>query len=304
MKNLHYILIALSIFSIFSCADKFVNDINIEVPETELQMVINLELNAEDTIAKTFVARTANITEADYTFFDDAIVELYKEDDLLAMLDYNIEDNEYSANLDPSDLTVGDYRVEVSGVEGLADISATQTIHPKVNITKGSYQENGTIEQYYGYAYSVDEATITIDDPGDQENYYQIKLFGVIEDTLNNRITTREIFITSINPFVESGFALDGLLLSDESFNGNNFDLSIGFGNYFASGYGSDNELRYLIAELSNISRDNYLYLLSLNAFKTSEGNPFAEPVVVHNNIDNGIGIFRTRNASKFRIDF
>jgi len=304
MKNLQYIIIAFSIISIFSCGDKFINDIDIEVPEADLKMVINLELNAGDTIANTFVARNANITEAEHTFYDDAIVELYKEDNLLTILDYNIETNEYSARLDPSELTVGDYRVEVSGVDGLDDISSTQTIPPKVNLVNGTYQEDGTIEAYYGYAYSVDEAKVTIDDPADQENYYQVKLFGVTEDLSGNIIAKTEFFITSLNPLVEGGFYLEGLLLNDDSFNGNEFELSIGFSNYFTSGYSSDEEVKYLVAELNNISRDNYLYQLSLNAFETSIGNPFAEPVVVHNNIDNGIGIFRSRNASEYRIDF
>jgi len=199
----------------------------------------------------------------------------------------------------------GEYRVEVSGVNGLADISATQTIPNKVDITKGVYEENGTIYQDYGYAEPVDEALITFTDPAESENYYLVKLYGVLDDMDGNTISRNELYISSINPLAENSFYINGLLLKDDSFNGKAIDLSIGFNNYFSYGYnyyGLETEI-YLEAELINISRDNYLYLKSFEAFQRADGNPFAEPVVVHNNIENGIGIFRTGNASLLRID-
>ena len=57
------------------------------------------------------------------------------------------------------------------------------------------------------------------------------------------------------------------------------------------------------MAELSSISRDNYLFIKSEAASREARDNPFAEPVIVHNNIENGIGIFRARNTTTFRID-
>lgn len=304
MNKLFYILSICLFVALFSCEDKFVRDIEIEIPEAELQLVINLELTEGDTIAKTFVARTSNINEAESTFFSDAIVELYKENDLLGILDYEIETNEYRANFLPGDLSEGNYTVEVSGIDGFDDIRASQTIPSEVNIIEGTYQEDGTIEQYYGYAYTVDEATIKFKDPADQENYYQIRLFGFIEDEYGSVRYERDFFITSINPFVETSFYIDGILLNDNSFNGQEFNLSIGFaGNYSKLSSAGENETPYLLVQLSNISRDNYLYQRSLADQLNAVDNPFAEPVVVHNNLENGIGIFRTKNTSSFRID-
>lgn len=301
MTKLFNISILFLFVLIVSCEDKFINDLDITVPPEELLTVINLDLNEGDAKAETFVARTYNVDEGETTFYDDALVELYKDDELFAELIYEPLNRNYIAFFENNAITEGEYRVEVSGIDGLKDISSTQTIPPKVNVNKGVYEENGTIYQAYGYAESVDEALITFDDPADQENYYLVKLY-VISDNgdFENR---NQMFVSSINPVAETVWSVDGILLKDDSFNGKTFDLSIGFYNYLNYNSYGENTENYLEVELINISKDNYLYLRSFHAFQQADGNPFAEPVVVHNNIENGIGIFRTGNASKFRID-
>lgn len=304
MKNFHFIIISIFLLSAFSCADKFVNDLDIELPEEEQLLVINLELTEGDSCAKTFVARTTNLDEVDPTFFDNAIIDLFKDGQLLKTMEYDPLVNEYISNFNQGELSVGEYNVEVRGVSGFNDISASQSIPNTVNILEGSYQEDGTIESDYGYAYTVDEARITIDDPEDEKNYYHVRLFGIREDQNGNELQRRDFFVSSLNPFAETSFYYDGILLKDDSFNGTEFDLSIGFSNFLGDSYGSSEEdVVYLIAELSNISRDNYLFIKSEAASREAVDNPFAEPVIVHNNIENGIGIFRTRNSSTFRID-
>ena len=304
MSKIQIVIISLLFIGTFSCGDKFINDIEIDIPEEEQLLVINLELTEGDSCAKTFVARTANLEEVDHTFFDEAIVDLFKEGQFLKTLEFDPLENFYSANFNPDDLSEADYSVEVRGIPGFNDISATQSILNRVNMTKGSYREDGSIETYYGYAYTVDEARITIDDPSDEENFYQVKLYGVVENQDGEQIQKNDFFISSLNPFAETSFYYDGILLNDNSFNGTEFDLSIGFSNFLGGSYGSsEDRVQYLLVELSNISRDNYLFIKSEASSLEAIDNPFAEPVIVHNNVENGIGIFRTRNTSTFRID-
>lgn len=304
MRNIQFILIVLLFLSIFSCADKFVNDLDIELPEEEQFLVINLELNEGDTLAKTFVARTSNLDEVEHTFFENATVDLYKEDSFLKNLEYDPLKNDYIANFNPNELTAGNYRVEVSGVPNFDDIISFQTIPDAVNILKGSYQEDGTIGEDYGYAYTVDEARITIDDPADEENYYEVQLTAIRESKEGEIIVEESFVLTSLNPFAESSFYYSGILLKDDSFNGTDFDLSMGFNNFLKYNYNEEDEtVDYLIVELSNISKDNYLFIKSEAASREARDNPFAEPVIVHNNVENGVGIFRTRNTTTYRID-
>ena len=104
MSKIQIIIISILIISIFSCSDKFINDIEIDVPEEEQLLVINLELTEAATFANTFVARTANLEEADHTFFDEAVVDLFKEGQFLKNLKYDPLQNFYSANFNPDDL--------------------------------------------------------------------------------------------------------------------------------------------------------------------------------------------------------
>ena len=75
----HLVLLAFFLVAIFSCQDKFINDLDIDLPEEEQLLVINLELTEGDSTASTFVARTANLDEVDHTFFEEAVVDLYKD---------------------------------------------------------------------------------------------------------------------------------------------------------------------------------------------------------------------------------
>jgi hypothetical protein len=48
----------------------------------------------------------------------------------------------------------------------------------------------------------------------------------------------------------------------------------------------------FLLTELRSISKEYYDYQTSLNEYWNADGNPFAQPVQVFTNIENGFGIF------------
>ena len=215
-------------------------------------------------------------------------------------MQYDDTKKEYTAGFDPATITVADYVVEVNNVVGLEDIAATQTMPSTVPIDEAVFTEDGTVIEEFGFVETADEVLFEFNDPIDEENFYLVKLFQVV---INEPLTARsEKFISTITPLVEEFTFSSGLLLNDNSFNGKKFELSLGFfinkDHIF-----EEDEISHLEVELSNISRDHYLYLRSLDAFRNADGNPFAEPVIVHNNVENGIRIFRTRNTSTFRID-
>jgi len=303
MNCFYKIYILLAVISVASCTDKFINDLDIDIPDQEQLLVINLELEANSTEASTFVARTSNINETDATLYDEAIVELYKDDILLSELEYNTQTRNYEAQFDSSTLTPATYRIEVSGIENLTDISSTQIMSNKVEIQEGDFEADGTVYTYLAYTYNADEVVIKFNDPSDSENYYLANVYVVSKDTVNGQLINRNnLYVSSVNPLAEPLIWSRGVILKDDAFNGEEFELSMGLNFYYNQSASEDVEV-YLEAELSNISRDHYLYLKSLDAFKNADENPFAEPVIVHNNIENGIGIFRTSNASRFRID-
>jgi len=299
MKAITNIYIITLTALLLGCGDKFINDIDIEIPDQEKLAVINLELEFGDTIAQTFVSRTANINEPENTFFEDAQVTLYKDGDVLRDLIFDTNSANYIGNFDPTELADGDYAVEVSNIDGLSDIFASQSMPDAVPIQSAEFEEGGGVAVYYGYAYTVDEITMQFDDPIEVDNYYTVRLYRVMEDEDGQETSRRMIYLTTVNPLVEVINFGEELIIDDGSFEGNKFEFSFGFDGITSN----PNPYEYLLVELSNISRDNYLFKRSLDASLRAEGNPFAEPVIVHNNLENGIGIFRTSNTSTFRID-
>ncbi|TDH21280.1 DUF4249 domain-containing protein [Segetibacter sp. 3557_3] len=51
--------------------------------------------------------------------------------------------------------------------------------------------------------------------------------------------------------------------------------------------------------ELQSITEDHYKYLRSYYTYRDADGNPFAEPVLVYNNVINGYGIFAAFDVAR-----
>lgn len=58
-----------------------------------------------------------------------------------------------------------------------------------------------------------------------------------------------------------------------------------------------------LIIILTHLSKEYFLYKKSLDAYLEESYSLFSEPIQVYTNINNGIGIFATKNSSKYIID-
>jgi len=151
--------------------------------------------------------------------------------------------------------------------------------------------------------------SLSLSDPSEEDNYYEIAVFqdavnyrwnynenGEIfpVDTLNIRYPA---YLSTEDPAVVSGdfFSGDGeyygqtLRFSDETFNGRDYTIDFDFQG--SSGYTELQQRKYIVT-LRSLNREQYLYLKSLELQGDSEGNPFAEPVPVYNNILGGYGIF------------
>ena len=53
-----------------------------------------------------------------------------------------------------------------------------------------------------------------------------------------------------------------------------------------------ENEDTYIIVKLLTISQDIYRYIISHNLNEQVGGDPFAQPVQVYSNVENGLGLF------------
>ena len=159
------------------------------------------------------------------------------------------------------------------------------------------------------------EITLNFSDPGNIQNYYLIEtyvvglyseIYGL--DTLEYRLDTNqqymfltdEVFQDGGSPWKEQG------LFNDLLFNGQNKNLKIEIPDDDYKGKEGDYQWSYetisLRLYLHNISPSYYYYRTSLELYQNASGNPFAQPVQVFSNIDNGFGVFAGSQVNYFDI--
>ena len=157
------------------------------------------------------------------------------------------------------------------------------------------------------------QITLDFDDPEKSQNYYLIETFSVNEfliienlDTTEYEVDTSqqwmlltdEVFQNGGSPWRNQG------LFNDLLFNGQNksLELEIPYENESGSegGFQWSWKTIGLRIYLHNISRSYYYYRISLELYQNASGNPFAQPVQVYSNIENGFGVFAGSQITYF----
>ncbi|MCJ8289880.1 MAG: DUF4249 domain-containing protein [Crocinitomicaceae bacterium] len=190
-----------------------------------------------------------------------------------------------------------DYRIEVS-YEGYETISSEITTVNDVvlsNIDSSSVAGEYNTTSLVNYEFNDSQ----------EENFYAVKLSVEREITSydgNMNIIGVDTswtpqYVASNDPSFEFRFG-ENVFFKDFSFNGNLKIFSIQFNDYFYSYLGIEETSRVIgySATLLNLSEDTYKY------FKSIENNqpfgPFSDPVNVHTNVENGLGIFGSVSSS------
>lgn len=149
--------------------------------------------------------------------------------------------------------------------------------------------------------------TLRIQDPPGEENRYQIRVFApgrwerrdlrfstsdpsIIAD---NRI--EDPILEGIEPFVGSE-----PFFKDALFDGESHEIELSSPNYPVE----VSLERRIWVQVRYVSETYYRHLRSALLHKTTEDNPFAEPVKMHSNVENGYGIFAGYSARTFELSY
>ncbi len=294
MKKLIPIFIALFICS--SCGeDFFETTLKVDPPPHEDQLVIHSFVKSTDSLVFVSLTKSTGILETtNYNYgpiyVNDGTVELFEN----GTLKYTLE---------PTGEEPFNYKVELNDVFGglgntyelkasqdtLGTATAEQTmIAPPALVSAVFDEDGGTPSDYYYESNAID---ITIDDQSG-EDFYEIRL--VQEDTFENVIYINNRYVESVD--VNTSQGLDGSILVDgASFDGDSYTLEL------QTNTSWDPNLKiYLRA----ISKDWFLYSKSLYDFRESEDfQIFAEPVTVHTNVQNGLGVFAMGAQATISVD-
>ena len=289
--------------------------VEIDIPDHESQLVLSSFYEAGDSSITAYLTKSIGILDDEDS--DDvwgATINLYENDmfigqfkeradttyrfDLLGF-DHNghpVFQEEFT-NIFPcyhlnlsTPLEQGKTYKITAEVSDYVGISAIQQLPAILNIGTVTYLP---VSGFSLNGYLMDVLQFTLEDVGGKDDYYEFKVYSGNGSISNANFYPR--YIESYTLGIEQGkFGM--LLLNDDLFDGNTYDIELLI-------RPEDTTYSEIHIEISSISRDKYLFAKSLEAYYNVEENPFAEPVIVHTNIENGQGIFSMENKTEIIIE-
>ncbi len=183
------------------------------------------------------------------------------------------------------------YELEVTHPD-YQSIYARQIMPSIPGISAATYEQAGTYDPFKDTRY--DKLKVTFEDDAATEDYYWIQGF------IRNRCCEEDFYSLwtwSDNFLLEETVASQGLVFNDGTFNGEEVVLDLKLDDTYIE---LDNHLIYV--RFSKITRDAYLNFKTRKAYQDAENNPFAEPVTIHSNIENGFGIFGLEAVNLYQV--
>lgn len=193
------------------------------------------------------------------------------------------------------------YTVRV-GVPNQHSITATGKIPGPVEVIQVKI-DTLEVKQDYGPGQSI-AIEVELRDPANEINYYRFQLYirAVYEYyRYDTQETVRDTTTIQLGLLEDSpdllGEGNPNFIISDSKFNGRTAIIT------FKPIYPWSVQIIEAGILTQNLSEEYYKYLTTLDLQRRTDGDPFAQPVKVYSNINNGFGIFAGYSASYFRIN-
>jgi len=179
---------------------------------------------------------------------------------------------------------------------GYETVTATQELLPPpdiLNVTYDPMSRPGLEGDL------MDALNVTVQDIPNQDNYFEFNVF-VKDKEQNNSFSCWDNewsgrWTESFTPGVEAGnYGIS--LIKDDLFDAGTYNVEL-------LTWHRDTAYYDMKVEVKMISRDKYLFSKSIQAYEYALGNPFAEPVIVHTNVENGQGVFSMENSTEVIIE-
>lgn len=225
---------------------------------------------------------------------ENATVELWQENQYLTELAHQGNGLYRSDNLRP---TAGNSYTLRAAAPNFEAIEASDYLSPPVAITSvlNLPARNGDPAEYV-------RLRLAFDDPPDVDNYYllSIQMVDIFGYRFFNHFETSNPVImansdedngpVNIDDFFDNEAVFDDVLFAGET-----LEIDFGFYNFL---FGS-NSLAQVYIRLSSVSEHYFRHHKTFRKAETVDGgNPFQEPVLIHSNVQNGIGIFAGYSTS------
>lgn len=293
---------------LLSCEETFVK--TLDVPDLDYQERLVFQSNfksGQDTIVA-YLSRTRYALDKTQPRdpVDDGNIRLYKDQLLIAEATAGMNGEYVLPNVD---ISLGNYNIEVFQSEFSEELKAETTIPEYVLPNSIEYREDGGIGP--DFEESVSLLRVNFNDPPGENNYYKFSLLPInnpiVMDTFINQQDTfiyeREkynIYLSSneISAIESRGY----IIIDDEAFDGQNHTTDIVFELYNNSD--EDTDINDFKLDWAVLSEDQFQFEKRLSIYRDSDDfGPFAEPVSIYSNVENGIGIFAGQNQKLLDIE-
>lgn len=299
-----------------SCDDFFNQVIEVDLPETESKMVLDCRVAAGDSVLTAFLSRSRGLLDTNaygvdgvfndtiyyispdgdtfsfvnpyYVQYDTVpgvILELYQNDVLLGEIP-RVRPGYYEW---PHTFSSGEthiYRLEARA-PGFPAIDAAATLPDNPEIGLIDFELGDGVNPFGEPNHDL---YVDLVDPPTPDNYYLVQLW-LRYDSLSAYFPVQ---LQSNDPLTE--VAQNGsLILSDATFNGTTYRLHAKL----------NEDLTQYDAKVvvSGISRDAYLFDRSIQLYLGANNNPFAEPVLLYSNVNQGYGLFSISSRSEKKVE-
>lgn len=296
MQNSIYLFFLVCSFTFLACEKQ------LPFPEQDVQptLVINSTFSV-DSLWKVHVSESAPVNGSSQPKNrDNATVILKNEaDETLGTFVHDKDGFYHLPNLKPE--WGRTYRMEAS-VSGLGSVTS-QSYQPM----DFSFKITDTLRSLY-----LDLPVIFIDveikDNADEESYYLVEVEKIIEIVETEEVYRFMPYLYVFDQNTENdeidteSSDFERVYLPDRAFNGQNYTTRLAVEEDIAE-IEDEIEVKWIVRVLS-VSSDLYKYTKSLERYNLTNGELFAEPVEIHNNIQNGLGVFGGFTAKETEIIF
>jgi len=286
--NFNFLLFFFIALILFGCK----KNINLKIPEKDPFLVVNAVLSNDAPVSIQLSSSIKALSNQEVKLINNAEVKIIVNNTQQFLLPYKQEGYYYDTLFKA--YTGSSYSVQINA-KGYKPIYA-QTTLPTPALVDTTYYIKKLSDP------SGIKIGVTVNDPSVSKDYYQLTIYQM--DSLGN-VSKRFIDVSddaksitstpTVNNFTYSG----SLFFNDEFLNGKKIENQ--FSTYVDVNYDSTgnplNTQNLLIAEVSKLSADFYLYNWSLNKYNETSGNPFSEPVQVFSNITGGLGILGAKTS-------
>ena len=279
--------------------------VDIALPEEEPRLVVNALFHADSLWAVGVSASRSVLTDVRPEPVTQATVEVLEGGEVVETLAYRRASDLYrSRRHRPQAGRTYTVRVSAPGfptAEATATVPEPLPFSIDVRRVEDGYDAPSDVQAH--------EIAVTFSDPGGTANYYALGVYRIIEigrvrayssigfssgDAVlrENRLVDDDLFEVDGDPYYDRAY------FDDDAIDGETYTVTIRAASFDEPGVDD----RYFVV-LESLSEDFYEYLRTREISDYTGENPFAEPVSVHSNIEDGFGIFAgyATSAERFR---